>query len=63
MVIDFVGCWLVEILCKHFFADLSPKPLVTRGSERRIARREEQERLEEVERQRVLEAELEKKGQ
>jgi cation-transporting ATPase 13A1 len=46
MVADFVGCWLVEILCKTFFADLAPKKLVTKGRERRELRRQEQERTE-----------------
>ncbi|KZT35044.1 cation-transporting ATPase [Sistotremastrum suecicum HHB10207 ss-3] len=39
MVLDFVGCWIVEVACKHFFADLLPKPFITRGRERREARR------------------------
>jgi hypothetical protein len=25
MAADFIGCWLVEILCKALFADLAPK--------------------------------------
>jgi cation-transporting ATPase 13A1 len=45
MVIDFVGCWVIEKLCKRLFADLEPKPLVTRGRERREARRREEARL------------------
>ena len=44
MLIDFIGCWLVEIICKHFFADLKPKPLITRGRERREKRRAEEEK-------------------
>ncbi|KAH0579125.1 hypothetical protein H2248_003278 [Termitomyces sp. 'cryptogamus'] len=39
MVIDFVGCWVIEKICKRLFADLEPKPMVTRGRERREARR------------------------
>lgn len=39
MVIDFVGCWVIEKACKYLFADLEPKPMVTRGRERREARR------------------------
>lgn len=39
MLADFAGCWLVEVICKHLFADLEPKRLVTRGRERREARR------------------------
>ncbi|KAG5645949.1 hypothetical protein DXG03_004741 [Asterophora parasitica] len=39
MIIDFVGCWVIEKTCKFLFADLEPKPMVTRGRERREARR------------------------
>ncbi|KAH8107467.1 hypothetical protein DFH11DRAFT_1826728 [Phellopilus nigrolimitatus] len=39
MVVDFVGCWLVEVVCKHLFADLEPKEMITRGRERREQRR------------------------
>ena len=45
MVVDFAGCWLVEIVCKALFADLAPKPIVLRGRERREARRAEQLRV------------------
>lgn len=49
MVIDFAGCWVIEKVCKHLFADLEPKPMVTRGRERREKRRlleeQEQEKL------------------
>ncbi|KAF7368991.1 Cation-transporting ATPase [Mycena venus] len=45
MIIDFAGCWVIEKVCKHLFADLEPKPMVTRGRERREMRRAEQERL------------------
>jgi len=44
MAIDFVGCWLVEITCKAVFADLAPKPFITRGRERRELRRQEEEK-------------------
>lgn len=47
MAIDFVGCWAVENVCKALFADLQPKPMITRGRERREARR----RLEETKEQ------------
>jgi len=40
MLADFVGCWLVEVICKYFFADLEPKEMITRGWERRVKRRE-----------------------
>ncbi|PVF98731.1 putative calcium-transporting ATPase [Serendipita vermifera] len=48
MIADFIGCWLVEVICKKLFADLAPKSIVTRGRERREARRaaELKERLE-----------------
>jgi len=42
MMIDFAGCYLIEVICKFLFADLEPKHLVTRGSERRVARRLEE---------------------
>ncbi|KAF8908091.1 endoplasmic reticulum Ca-transporting P-type ATPase [Gymnopilus junonius] len=46
MIIDFGGCWIIEKVCKYLFADLEPKPMVTRGRERREQRRllEEQEK-------------------
>ncbi|KZP27753.1 hypothetical protein FIBSPDRAFT_998725 [Athelia psychrophila] len=44
MAIDFIGCWLVEITCKAVFADLAPKPFITRGRERRELRRQEEEK-------------------
>lgn len=47
MAIDFVGCWAVENGCKALFADLQPKPMITRGRERR----EERRRLEEAKEQ------------
>ena len=39
MIIDFIGCYLIEQVCKALFADLEPKELVTRGRERREKRR------------------------
>ncbi|KAI6127508.1 cation-transporting ATPase [Pisolithus croceorrhizus] len=56
MIADFVGCWVIEKLCKYFFADLEPKALVTRGRERREARRAEEARV-------AAEAAVEKKEQ
>jgi cation-transporting ATPase 13A1 len=61
MAIDFVGCWAVEHVCKHLFADLEPKSLVTRGRERREARRAIEERVAEAEKARREMEELEKK--
>ncbi|BGP13232.1 hypothetical protein JCM10213_004997 [Rhodosporidiobolus nylandii] len=52
MVLDFGLAWIVDIVLKALFADNHPKPLITRGRERREARREaerrEQELIEEV---------------
>jgi cation-transporting ATPase 13A1 len=39
MIIDFIGCWVIENVCKYLFADLEPKSIVTRGRERRERRR------------------------
>jgi cation-transporting ATPase 13A1 len=39
MIIDFIGCWAIEAVCKYLFADLEPKSIVTRGRERRERRR------------------------
>ena len=39
MIADFAGCWVVEVVCKRLFAVLEPKELITRGLERREARR------------------------
>jgi len=39
MIVDFLGCWVIEKVCKYLFADLEPKGLVTRGRERRERRR------------------------
>ncbi|KAL5483440.1 SPF1 [Sanghuangporus weigelae] len=49
MIADLAGCWIVEKICKRFFAVLEPKEMITRGQERRLARRqmeEEQRRVE-----------------
>ncbi|KAH7929975.1 hypothetical protein BV22DRAFT_1191634 [Leucogyrophana mollusca] len=48
MIADFAGCWVIEKVCKYLFADLEPKPMVTRGRERREARRMEELRLAEA---------------
>ncbi|KAF9004646.1 endoplasmic reticulum Ca-transporting P-type ATPase [Cyathus striatus] len=49
MVIDFAGCWIIEVLCKYLFADLEPKSMITRGRERREKRRVEQEKQKALE--------------
>lgn len=59
MIADFAGCWVVEIVCKALFADLEPKPMITRGRERRDQRRA----LEEKEKEEAKMVELEKKKQ
>ena len=43
MIIDFIGCWAIENVCKYLFADLEPKSMVTRGRERRERRRAAEE--------------------
>ncbi len=43
MVVDFVGCYVIEQVCKRLFANLEPKAMVTRGRERREKRRAEEE--------------------
>ncbi len=43
MVIDFIGCWVIEQVCKYLFADLEPKSMVIRGRERREKRRAAEE--------------------
>ena len=39
MIIDFAGCWIIEVVCKYLFADLQPKKMITAGRERREQRR------------------------
>ncbi|KAF8721568.1 Endoplasmic reticulum ca-transporting p-type atpase, partial [Rhizoctonia solani] len=63
MALDFVGCWAVEHACKYLFADLEPKYLVTRGRERREARRAIEEAAAEAEKAKQELEELEKKAQ
>jgi cation-transporting ATPase 13A1 len=58
MVIDFIGCWVIEQICKYLFADLEPKSIVTRGRERRERRRAAEELAK-----RTLESGDEKKTQ
>lgn len=42
MVLDFVGCWLIENACKYLFASLEPMAMITKGRERRDQRRLEE---------------------
>ena len=44
MIVDFMGCWVIEVICKYLFADLEPKPMVTKGRGRREQRRIIEER-------------------
>ena len=53
----------MEITCKRLFADIAPKPLVTRGRERRERRRAEEDRLKNEEAARIAATEAEKKTQ
>ncbi|KAJ4474435.1 cation-transporting ATPase [Lentinula aciculospora] len=46
MIIDLAGCWVIEVTCKYLFAELEPKPMITRGKERRETRRAEEARRE-----------------
>ncbi len=39
MLLDYVGAWAAEIVLKFLFADNKPKAMITRGIERREARR------------------------
>jgi manganese-transporting P-type ATPase len=67
MIGDVALCWVIEIVCKYLFADLAPKAIVTRGRERREARRaaelkvqQEKERIEKETREAEQIRELEK---
>lgn len=44
MIVDFAGCYVIEIICKALFADLAPKAIVLKGRERREKRRAEEAR-------------------
>jgi cation-transporting ATPase 13A1 len=63
MVVDFAGCFIIETVCKALFADLEPKPLITRGSERRVQRRIQQAKALAEEELAKARQEVEKKGQ
>ncbi|KAH9916115.1 ATPase [Epithele typhae] len=44
MTVDFVGCFVIEhAVCKRLFANLEPKPMITKGWERRERRRAEEQ--------------------
>lgn len=63
MVVDFVGCWIIEKICKFLFADLEPKPMVTRGRERREARRRIEEAAKAAQEEAAAASATEKKAQ
>ncbi|CEQ39188.1 SPOSA6832_00699 [Sporobolomyces salmonicolor] len=48
MVLDYGGAWVADIVLKKLFGDTTPKELITRGSERREARREAEQRMREL---------------
>lgn len=48
MILDFAGCWVIEKVCKYFFAELEPKGMITRGRERREKRRLEEEKTKQA---------------
>ncbi|KAJ9121558.1 hypothetical protein QFC22_002177 [Naganishia vaughanmartiniae] len=51
MIIDFALCWIVQKVCKDLFANLEAPELVTRGRERREARRAKELQTEEAAKQ------------
>lgn len=56
MLLDFGGSFLMEIIAKNLLSDVRPRPMVTKG----IERREERRRIEEVEKARLKSIEDEK---
>ncbi|BGP22124.1 putative cation-transporting ATPase 1 [Rhodotorula toruloides] len=48
MAIDYGGAWIVDIVLKSLWANTHPKPLITKGSERRERRREAERRAKEL---------------
>jgi cation-transporting ATPase 13A1 len=46
MIVDFVGCYVIHATTKYLFASLEPAEIITRGRERREARRIEQAKAE-----------------
>ena len=59
MVVDFGGCWLIEVACKYLFADMQPKAMIVRGRERREERRTVQAERERREAEEKAQAERE----
>ena len=55
IVLDYGGAWLADIVLKHFFANNKPKPIITRGIERRDARRAAEREHKEKEQMAALE--------
>lgn len=57
MVVDYVGCWVVEKGLKHFFSDYRPKDIairrpdqIAREEARKLREQEEEEREKELKR-------------
>lgn len=42
MAVDYFGCWIVEVAMRKIFAEKPLRELITRGSERRERRRQEE---------------------
>ncbi len=67
MVLDFVACWLIEVVLKRLFSDFRPRDIAERRPDQlereRVRRAEEQKVKEEVEERKRLEkvAEFERK--
>lgn len=51
MIADFALCYVVQKVCKNLFANLEAPELVTRGRERRDARRAKELQTEEAAKQ------------
>ncbi len=59
MVVDYVGCWVVETVLKRVFSDYRPKDIALRRRDQ-IEAEERRNRLEAEEREREKEKEQEK---
>ena len=58
MILDFVGCWVIEKVLKYMYSDYRPKDIAIRRPDQ-LKREEERKRLEEAEAQAMKNAELE----
>jgi manganese-transporting P-type ATPase len=59
MVVDFVGCWVVEQVLKRAFSDFRPKPIALRRPDQ-LAREEARRREEEMKMEREKAEKIEK---